>query len=247
MNKIECGDVFKLAGGGSVTVIEYIDSKNIIIKHNDYNAHESVVNSRNLRAGEVKNPFKKSVYEIGFIGSGKYKARENGVLTDAYSSWRAMLLRCYHEKFQSLHKTYIGCSVVSEWHNFQNFAEWFYKQKRSDNFQLDKDIIVRGNRVYGPETSCLIHRELNALCSSPKRTNNSLPPGVRAENKKYRARLYYDGEDRSLGLYSTPEDAFLAYKEAKEARVKYLAKLYKDEMNPRVYDALMSYELSVND
>ena len=50
-----------------------------------------------------------------------------------------------------------------------------------------------------------------------------------------------------LGCFATPEQAFYAYKQAKEAYIKEVAELYKDQIDVRVYEALMKYEVDIND
>ena len=50
-----------------------------------------------------------------------------------------------------------------------------------------------------------------------------------------------------LGCFDTPEEAFQAYKQAKEAYIKEVAELYKDQIDIRVYEALMKYEVDIND
>ena len=50
-----------------------------------------------------------------------------------------------------------------------------------------------------------------------------------------------------LGTFNTPEEAFCAYKEVKEAYIKDVADKWKDRIDPRVYDALMNYQVEITD
>ena len=50
-----------------------------------------------------------------------------------------------------------------------------------------------------------------------------------------------------MGTYITPEEAFCAYKQAKEAHIKDVANKWKDKIDPRVYDALVSYQVEITD
>ena len=75
--------------------------------------------------------------------------------------WRSMLQRCYMQNESQ--KTYIGCSVVNEWHNFQNFAKWFELNWPKDGglYELDKDIKVKGNKTYGPDFCLFVTKQEN--------------------------------------------------------------------------------------
>ena len=50
-----------------------------------------------------------------------------------------------------------------------------------------------------------------------------------------------------MGYFNTETEAFEAYKEAKESFVKEQANKFKSQIDPRAYNALMKYEVSVDD
>ena len=50
-----------------------------------------------------------------------------------------------------------------------------------------------------------------------------------------------------LGTYSTPEEAFYAYKEYKEKLIKEIADLYQNEIPTILYEAMYNYEVEIND
>ena len=52
---------------------------------------------------------------------------------------------------------------------------------------------------------------------------------------------------KTLGYYITAEEAFYAYKQAKEAHIKEVANKWKDQIDIRVYEALMKYEVEIMD
>ena len=54
-------------------------------------------------------------------------------------------------------------------------------------------------------------------------------------------------ENIHLGYFSKPDEAFNVYKQAKEDYIKEVAELYKDQIDIRVYEALMKYEVDIND
>jgi len=104
-----------------------------------------------------------SVFGIGVIGEGKYRSSVNGIPCEAYKRWQRMLERCYSERYLKDKPSYRDCYVCDDWLNFQNFAKWYFENKLDDmkDIELDKDIKVKGNKVYSPDTCMFVHRSLN--------------------------------------------------------------------------------------
>ena len=67
------------------------------------------------------------------------------------------------------------------------------------------------------------------------------------KDKLYQARVSEYGHWVYLGCYKDPINAFNAYKIEKERYIKEVANKYKDKLEPRVYDALMKYEVELTD
>jgi hypothetical protein len=124
--------------------------------------------------------------------------------------------------------------VSPEWHNFQVFAEWFEREPNSGNFgfQLDKDLRLSGNKVYGPDTCSFVPSPINSLLSDNGASRGDLPQGVGADRKRFRSQLRVNGKILYLGTYDTPELAFEAYKKAKESNVISMAKEWRDYLHP---------------
>ena len=69
-----------------------------------------------------------------------------------------ILERGYSKLWKEKHPTYENVYVCEEWHNFQNFAKWYYNNYYSINeerMEIDKDILYKNNKVYSPDT-CII-------------------------------------------------------------------------------------------
>lgn len=241
--KIGVGDDFPTNEGGRVVVVEYVDAQNVLVKHLDDYGYEVVVRAGDMRKGRVKNPYRPSVYGVGFIGTGEYKVREGDKKTIEYVTWYNMLTRCYCPKKHEKNPTYIGCSVDERWHNFQVFGKWFNEQRRDDGWQLDKDLLKDGNKVYSPETCRFIPSQLNSLLTDSGRARGELSQGVSTHRVKYKAEIRTDGERIYLGIYPTEAQAFAVYKKAKEENIKRMANVYKDEICPLVYQSLMAYDI----
>lgn len=193
---------------------------------------------------------KKLVHGVGEYATGKYVSRVDGNITKAYRLWVNMLTRCYSAKSHARCPTYIGCTVSDEFKNFQGFMLWAEKQAGFglDGFQLDKDLLVEGNKIYSADTCVFIPRRVNCLLIASGAIRGGCPVGVSRHKENYQAQYKIGASQLAyIGIYSTPEAAFKAYKVHKEAFIKSVAVEYKDQIDPRAYAALMDYEISITD
>ena len=55
------------------------------------------------------------------------------------------------------------------------------------------------------------------------------------------------GKQEHLGFFNTEIEAFNAYKQAKENYLKELANKWKSQIDERAYNALMNYEVNIDD
>lgn len=153
--KYEVDQIYPTTKSGNFEIIEYISSKDITVRFLE-TGYITKIKSSKISSGEFKDRLRPSVEGVGYLGDGEYKASYKGKHSEHYTRWKAMLQRCYNERFLESNPHYKGCTVCPEWHNYQNFAKWFdenYPQDGKD-YDLDKDIKVAGNRVYSPDT-CL--------------------------------------------------------------------------------------------
>lgn len=241
------GREYKNSFGTSFVIVEYITHKKVTVKFQDGNNHLAKTRMRNIRNGGVPNPFDKTVIGVGYIGVGKYAPTDGRKATIAYEHWRSMLLRCYCSKTQERCPTYLGYTVCESWFCYQIFAEWFYSsQFHSCGYHLDKDVLPNKNKVYSPETCCLIPREINNTFNTNSRNKGKFPQGVQPQknSKRFSAKVKVGGYYKYLGVFDTVEAACEAYKNGKEVRVKEVALEWKDRIDSRVFDALMSWTLN---
>ena len=248
VKKIEIGDVFPTNGGGSVTVIEYKGSKNILVKHNDKHEHQAVVNSNNLRRGEVKNPYLPVILNIGFMGVGKFKSKKNGKVSIEYAVWVKIIDRCYNPEFHVKFPTYADCKLCDEWRNFQVFAEWYTSNKFYGlGYQIDKDILSNGKgKEYSPENCTLVPLEINSLILDRAAKRGEYPIGVNYDKSRgnFFSSMNIRGKTKNLGRFHCPALAHKAYLLAKESHVKDMAEEYRGRVDDRVYDALMLWKVA---
>ncbi len=174
------------------------------------------------------------------------------VVTKEYRLWCNMLNRCYGEKYQQKCPTYSGCLVSENFKYFQYFAKWCQSQIGFGlaMYQLDKDILTRGNKVYSETTCVFVPRRINNLLIKSDTIRGEHPIGVSYDSRDHVYRAYCkDGSYnmKHLGFFDCAESAFNVYKVYKEALIRRVATDHKSSIDPRVFDALMSYEVSISD
>lgn len=195
------------------------------------------------------------VYGIGIKGL-KYPSKLNKIFVREYRAWSGMLLRCT-EKEWSRKPTYINTTCSENFKNYSYFYEWCNKQTGFKNvdekgkvWHLDKDLLVKGNKHYSEDVCVFVPQRINSLLISCKKSRGTTPVGVYwydAKAKFISQCTDVSGESKHLGSYDTQEEAFQAYKVYKEALIKQIANEYKDRLDQRAYNALMNYEVNIND
>lgn len=254
--------------GTLMKVIEDNNATDIIVEFQDEYKHKTHTTRNNFKKGKVKNLYDKSVFSVGYIGEGKYKCRQNGNNTLAYTKWFDMLRRCYDPYYINKHSTYINCYVCKEWLCFQTFAEWYeenYYDYLKDNplfggkLQLDKDLLNKGNKVYSPNNCLLVPQIINKAFIKSDAKRGHYPIGVsKIYGNKFKA--YCNNillkKVVHLGTYDTSEKAFEIYKNYKEDYLKRVADLFKEELGENfykrtmfqdIYNSLYNYKVEEND
>lgn len=158
---IAVGTIHKSNNFGMFIVNEYINSKNITIKFLN-TGFKCSIQAGDLRRGRAADKLVPTVCGVGFYGDGKYRAKVNGKHTLSYLTWKHMIERCYSVKQQKIQPTYTCCTVDPIWHDYQKFAAWF-EIHHIDNYQLDKDIKIEGNKVYGPDACLMVSKRDNVI------------------------------------------------------------------------------------
>lgn len=186
------------------------------------------------------------VYGVG-INDFDGSVTETGLSKKIYKLWMGILQRCY-TKINAKRRSYEDCSVSADWLYFSNFRTWAL-QNYVDGYSIDKDILVKSNKVYSPETCCFVPQEINSLIVGQKSRRGTLPIGVSKKGNKYRAIIRKNCKYIRIGEFFTIEEAFLAYKKEKEQHIKEVAtKYFQDgKINEKVYHALMNYKVEITD
>lgn len=166
--------------------------------------------------------------------------------TQAYKIWKHVLSRGYDLGFKKRHPTYANCTVCDDWLLFSNFKKWFDEHYVKE-WHIDKDILVKGNRTYSPDTCCFVPHKINSLFVKSDKKRGVCCIGVTKHGTGFRALMMADGKHERLGTYRTEKEAFNAYRMRKEQFIKEVADKYKEELEPRVYEALYNYKVEITD
>ena len=244
------GKVCKSKSSGDFKIVKYNDSDNVEIRFVN-TGYETTVRLTNIRNGNVKDPYLPSVYGIGISGT-KYPITINGTLTKEYTLWQSMLRRCYSDTCKNKRPTYEGCQVSENFKSYEYFYEWCQSQVGFGNegWHLDKDLLIKGNKFYSESTCVFIPSEINTVLVKSDKIRGEYPIGVHWSNtsKAFVAMVKKNkGKREYLGLFNTELEAFNAYKQAKESFIKEQAKKWKSQIDPRAYNALMSYTVEITD
>ena len=244
------GKVCKSLNSGNFKVLKYNDSANVVIQFLK-TGYETSVTLGNIRKGEVKDPYSPSVYGVGILGT-KYPITINGVKTREYALWKSMLQRCYSDSFKKKRPTYEGCEVSDKFKSYEYFYEWCHSQVGFGNqdWHLDKDLLIKGNKVYNESTCVFLPKEINLLLIKRDNNRGEHLIGVCWHNasKAFVAQVSKNkGKQEHLGLFKTETEAFNAYKQAKESFVKEQAEKWKGKIDIRAYNALLNYQVVITD
>ena len=251
VNYKDCvGNVFKSLNSGDFKVLKYNDGKNVEIQFLK-TGFEAVVQLGSIRNGNVKDPYIPSVCGVGISGT-KYPITINGRNTKEYSLWCDMLRRCYSDTYKKKHPTYEGCEVSDNFKSYEYFYEWCQNQIGFgvNGFELDKDLLIKGNKVYSESTCVFTPKEINQVLVKRESSRGEHLIGVswNNTNKAFVATVRKNkGKREYLGLFNTEIEAFNAYKEAKESFVKEQAEKWKGQIDKRAYEALMKYTVDIDD
>lgn len=267
--KISCGCIDRRKGkipedidklfttnqGCKIKIIEFNSAISVKVEFQDEYKATAFATMQNIREGSVSNPYHKSLMGVAFYGEpeGTYDECRN-----LLPIWRSMYARAGPKRSKNFLKKrarYQECSIEASWNNFANFYAWAKEQKGHDlGFELDKDILYKGNKIYSAHTCCFVPAIINTVLLINPGSRNKTPVGVRVKdrgiNGDYIGVSIMDPINKkplTKWGFESVEDAFNWYKLNKERFVKELADLYKDQIEDKVYNALMNYTVNIND
>ena len=147
-----------------------------------------------------------------------------------YAVWHSMMRRCYGEKYRETRPAYSMCFVCEEWLTFSNFKAWMEKQAWEGN-QLDKDLLMQGNKEYNPEKCLFISGILNKLLTARSLLRGEHPIGVSwsKEHSVFSSGVSIKGRRKHLGYFTTSGAAHKSWQVAKKLIIHDVATEQADE------------------
>lgn len=171
------------------------------------------------------------------------------VTKKSYSVWRGMLDRCYDEKFQDQYPSYKGCFVCNEWLFYSNFEIWYNKNipDKVNRWELDKDILIQGNKEYSPDTCCFVPQEINSMFTFSNSARGRYPLGVLFSKNKmsFQVSMRKDNEVIRKEGFLTAKDAHMWYLERKREHIKEKADKMREEglISENIYQAMINFKV----
>ena len=228
--------------GSEMIITEYRGCDDIDVYFPQYNHTVRKRGYRNFKKGAIRCPYEPRVCGVGYLGEGDYKSCINNVTTKEYECWLHIITRYYNPN-ASRYKE--GYTVCEEWHNFQNFAEWYndnyyevegHEMVVSCGFLTNDKVITPDNTIFTP---CAI----NTL---------RVRRGLSRNYNKYQVMITYTTLNKEqhieyYGLYDTQEQAKLVYKKEKERIFRELADEYKEHIPSKLYDYMKNFVLDIED
>ena len=186
---------------------------------------------------------RKLIYGVGvndadYVVAWRDKVTGKHIQCPYYTCWQNMIQRAYYQRHKDKRPTYQDVAVCEEWHSFMNFRSWMEQQDWQGK-QLDKDILVRGNKVYSPETCVFVSSLVNSFMLDCGATKGQYPTGVYFNKASSKLMAYccnpFNGTREYLGLFLCPQEAHLTWKKRKHELACQLADMQTDQ---RVAEAL---------
>ena len=206
---------------------------------NENNNPTSDIEFIRTKASEKSKARRSTVFGFG-VNDSEYnvymKVGGKNIPCPFYRKWLAMIERCYSDNFQKERPTYRGCSVCAEWSKFSVFLEWMESKDWSGK-QLDKDLLVPGNKVYSPETCLFVTTEVNTILNDCGLSRGDHKIGVSVCNKtgRYKSACRAYGKTENLGTYETEGEAAAKYLEFKSNYIREIS----ESQDVEVRDALL--------
>ena len=171
----DVGTIHKSNNFGEFEIIEYNNSLDVKIRFFN-TGHEYIVRTSQIQDGQVRDPYAPTVYGVGITGN-KYPTKVKDKDLKEYKLWNGMLERAYSPRYHNINPSYAECSVSENFKSYEYFYEWCQKQKgfRNEKWHLDKDLLIKGNKLYSEDTCVFLPHEINIALTNRKKLRGELP------------------------------------------------------------------------
>jgi hypothetical protein len=160
--------------------------------------------------------------------------------------WKSMLTRCYNPAHTKRFPAYNGCTVDKKWLLYSAFKDWYDRTHPNNGikYQLDKDILFSGNKIYSDITCCWVPSAINKLLTYRK--NGNLYSGITCYKTTFCIRINDPITNSRLRFteYSL-NDALIRYRKEKLKIIKNVASdsYNKNEITSDVFNSLCTWKV----
>ena len=177
--------------------------------------------------------YKRGMCGVGYSGM---TVGTEGYYEKSYIKWRDMMQRCYDKNVHKKYKPeYADKCVCEEWQNYANFKLWFdehYVPCKSNQMDLDKDLLVQGNKIYSPETCVFLVHYQNTLFEGRK--GDCI---YQNENGQYLI------NNKKSEIFESYEDAFNIVMERRKKKILDIAEKCKGSIPMCAYEAMQKWDV----
>lgn len=160
---------------GSFLIVSKVDKKNTQGRYVYYliefkDGSRSIVDHNAIRCGRVKNP---NISIMSGVTVTHCNPNSKAINRKHYQLWKDMIRRCYDPKYIKRNPTYNDITVCEEWRDFKKFSSDIQELKNYSlwitgkyNMEIDKDIKIKGNKVYSKDTCMFVTHAMNTVESN---------------------------------------------------------------------------------
>ena len=223
--------------GMKAKIIAYKNCGDMTVEFEDGYIVDSVQYA-NFKRGIIKNPYAKIIKGVACVGETS-TIDENGKVLKSREVWGDMIKRCYDKKELKRRPSYMGVEVCDEWLCYANFKKWYNEnvyEIEGERIHLDKDILIKGNKIYSPETCIFVPQRINILF---REFENKFPTLEERSNGTFAIRIRMNGISKRISGFETKEKAWGYYLKEKKQIIKNIAEEYKDKIPNKLYNRLI--------
>lgn len=245
------GETNKNLSGKRMVIIEYINCHDILVKiENGEIVHTNYNNFKIGKVGKLEKSCNNNLNDKNSIK--KQIIKRKPIDEEIYKVWSHMRDRTSSKSIP----TYKDVKCCEEWDDIINFVTWYennYYEINGERMELDKDILVKGNKIYSPNTCVFVPHRINSLFTKRQNKRGDYPIGVSYDMKSglYMSRCRVIDSNKStqkyIGCYSDINEAFNSYKIFKEQYIKEVADEYKDRIPKKLYEAMYNWKVEITD
>jgi len=139
-----------------------------------------------------------------------YKNNGVKITHPAYSTWLHIIKKC-----RTINGKFNNCEIHKDWLSLKLFSIDFKAMYR-DGFCINKDLIVKSNRIYSRDACVFIPKNIHAWIYTKNRGGVHSLTGVTSEDGVFIARIKCGEKNKKIGRFDSKFDAHKAWQKHKK-------------------------------